>query len=128
MTRRKEDMKAKEQTDEITHNKQDLKCTLTEAELLKAAREMADAQNRAAELEAEIKNYQTQAKSRLASEESLVAAKASVIRCGYEFRQVECDVIWCYETGLVTNVRTDTGETIETRAMSESERQLKINL
>ena len=111
---------------EVTHTKSTLKCKLTEAELLKCARDMADAQQEAAVLEKELKDLNTQRKSAIEMKKGIAASNGDMIRCGYEFRQVECDVVKDYKSGMVTIMRNDTFETIDSREMTEAEAQARL--
>lgn len=113
---------------EVTHRKKTLKCVLTEAELLTAARAMADAQSKVADLEDELDQFKAQNKGKLTAEESIASAKGSIIRCGYEFREVDCDIVSDHKTGMVTTMRNDTHEVIESREMTEAEKQQRLPL
>lgn len=53
---------------------------------------------------------------------------ASDVRTGTERRQVECEEIADYRTNRVETKRLDTGEIIDTRAMTAKERQTELKV
>lgn len=61
-----------------------------------------------------------------ATEES--DAMAACIRAGKEERSVKCKVHSIYETGQIRVVQAETGEVVEERAMTYSERQGRLDL
>lgn len=105
-----------------------LKCQLTDAELLKAGRDLADSQQQMSELDSELKEMQQQIKSKIAREETRIGEITSMIRSGYTFRQVECEQTKDYTEGTITVVRLDLYEQVEKETMSNDERQTKLKL
>lgn len=97
------------------------------------APELADRAQRAAhklqDHDAKLQEFKEQAKEnkivveRLASEHRELSR---VVREGKEFRDVPCERIYNWTDGSVKDVRTDTGEVIAERGMSEAERQKSL--
>ena len=96
----------------------DLPCKLSDAELIKIGKQLAT-------LQKEIDGYrdkQRELAAKIRPLAKMVSAHVTSIDNGTELRLVKCEV----HEGPGVNiriVRTDTGETIENRAMTESERQ-----
>ena len=106
-----------------------LQCTLTPEELMTCARQMADAENEIQHLNAEKENFVAQFKSKLSQAEGVVSGKASMIRCGYEFRNVDCEQVKDFDKGTVTVFRLDAGRAVvESRSMTEDEKQMGLAL
>ena len=111
---------------ETKKTSQRLKCLLTDVELLKAGRDLADAQNELNGLEAELKELQQQIKGKIARSEAQIGEISSMIRSGYTFRMVECEQVKNYSQGTITVFRKDTFEMVETLQMSQEDRQSKL--
>lgn len=75
----------------------------------------------------EFKEVQKQNKLTLDEITSQMRRHARVVREGREFRQVQCERVYNWTLGSVTDVRTDTGETIAERPMTEPERQRSLD-
>jgi hypothetical protein len=98
-----------------------------------SAAEVADRAQRAAHLiadhDAQEATFKEQAGAnkltlkRIGSEMRKVSEE---VRSGSTYRDVPCERIYNWTVGSVKDVRTDTGETIKERAMSESERQKSL--
>ena len=101
--------------------KLDLKCDLTREELLEAGAKMADAAQRIAELESALASYKAQNKSAMEIEKAQTESLSDKIRRKYEYRAIKCMVIKDYQAGRVTCTRSDTGEEIENRPMTDDE-------
>jgi hypothetical protein len=111
-----------------TKEKRTLRYDFSEKEITDLGRELALATSRKVEKEAEKKAVTSQ----LAADVNLLASQtdniAQKISNGYEFRSTECVVSYDPDGGTVTVIRSDTDEIIETRPMTEAERQLKIEI
>ena len=99
----------------------DLKCELTREELLEAGAKMADAAQRIAELESALASYKAQNKSEMEVEKAQTERLSDKIRRKYEYRPIKCLVEKDYQAGRVTVFRTDTGDVIEARPMTDDE-------
>jgi len=70
----------------------------------------------------------SQFKAEIEKMEAEMNRLAALINNGYEYRDVECEVISNYRDGQITVLRVDTGEEVEARAMNEAERQMGLPL
>lgn len=101
-----------------------LKCLLTEDESREMGGELAQRYSEITDLEDQKKAVTSDFKSRIDAASAEASRIARMISNGYEFREVECEVVQDYEMGEVLIVRLDTGETIERRRMTPEERQV----
>ena len=116
-------------TPESTKITQQLRCQLTDEEKIQAGKELAEATNELTELENDKAQIVSDFKAKTTSAEARVAVLGNKIRSGYEFRAVECSVTMdTPEPGLKQTVRLDTKEIVTTAAMSEDEKQRKLEL
>lgn len=99
---------------------------LTQEEKIKAGQELAEALQRVEVAEYHKKAAVSQYKAEEEAAKTEAAAKLSLVRNGYEFRDVRCSEVSDWTTGRVQVIRDDTGETIEDREMRENERQIEI--
>ncbi len=106
--------------EKITRN---LPCRLTDVELKDFGRRLAVKCEDIAAEESRQKDQKSEMKARLDGMESERATLAIVVRRQEEQRDVECEETFDYELGKVTVTRTDTGEEIRVRPMSNEERQ-----
>jgi len=98
-----------------------LKVPLTEKELLECGQKLAAAQQRAVELDAELKAFKDTINGKKSEAESVMTCQSRLISQKYDYRKVECTVVKNWTTGLMTATRNDTGESVETRRMTSSE-------
>jgi hypothetical protein len=108
--------------------KEDLACKLTQEELLDRGQQLA-------RVNSEIDQHEThskQVKDDLKATESRLDAErakwAGVVRARAEYRPVEVDMIADFKEGVVREIRTDTGEEVRARALTDAERQGKLKL
>lgn len=103
-----------------------LLCTLTPTELqvqgAKLAEACEDIQN---ETQAQT-DIKAQLKSKLTSLESHRDSIASVVRRKADYKDVPVNIFHDYTRAIVDEVRTDTGEVLVSRAMTDYERQSKL--
>lgn len=92
--------------------------------------EVAERAERAAQLladrdhaEAELKAHASNVKSRIATMESEMRHLSGEVRTKCTYRNVDCERRYLYDTGMVQEVRMDTGEVLSERAMTEREKQ-----
>lgn len=105
----------------VTEN---LKVDLTPEEILAASREMARAVDELHDLEQQRKAAVETYKARIAQATAQVQVNSVLVRNGYEFRKVEVRCTLDYDRTWVTSVRLDTGEVVESRAMTPDEKQM----
>lgn len=109
-----------------TREMETLKVILTPAEIKALGELMAKSDRDLDEAKEELKGIKAQYAAKIAGLEGLRSSCAEKIRTGFEFRQIEVETNYDYETGTVFKVRLDTLEKIETRAMTSRERQQEI--
>ena len=108
---------------ELTRN---LKWTLTQDEVRTYGVELARANASKDEAEERKKEVDAQLKAEIESHSTRSLNLARKINNGYEYRDVKCLVEYDYDKNMVQIVRTDTQEIVETRAMTEDERQTSL--
>lgn len=106
---------------------QKLPTALSQDELLVYAMELANTvQAMGAEVE-EQKNLKDQMKAKLSELQARQTRISIVVATGKEYRDVEIQ-LRMEDHGLIQEVRTDTGEVIQTRPPTDQERQLALDL
>lgn len=104
----------------------ELRCKLTEEELLDRARALANACEEVSAEERRQKEIKSDLKAQLEAKEAARAQLSAVVSAGAEYRSIDVEQVFDFETGMVTLYRTDTGEQIERRRMTEDERQMPL--
>lgn len=101
----------------------DVPFELDGAELIQRGRALADLDEEIAGLEEQKKDVAKEMKERIDLKRKEAAKLGHVIRSGKEYRPVECT--WCPDPveSRMNLIRTDTGEVVFTRPMTEHERQ-----
>jgi hypothetical protein len=107
---------------------EELSCELNDVEWNNRARELAEAHKEVARQEERKKTVS----SGLANDVKIAKAKesklADVVATREEQREVTVEVKYDYELGTVSKTRTDTGEVISDREMTDDERQVELEL
>src|SRR5438552_18837256 len=67
-------------------------------------------------------------KEQLDALDARISHLAGIVRAGEEPRDVECVWRYLFETNSKELIRTDTGDTIETKAIEAAERQLLLQI
>ena len=109
-----------------TTEKRFLKCQLTKEELLQAGEDLATELDNLGQLGTEIESIKKSLKSKEAELDAKIHAKQIIVRNKYEYRQVDCDNILDYEVLECYVIRSDTGEEINRRKMTEDEKQTTL--
>ncbi len=99
---------------------------LTIDELEVKTQELTTAMVMLNELESEKKRSQKGYTKQIEDAEAVVNELHSIVHQRKQNLPVKCYYRFEYERGLVETVRTDTGEIVETRAMTAAERQQKL--
>ena len=99
------------------------KCVLTGDETVERSRGMAQLMSEIGSDEADLKAVVQEFKSRVAGKEARLGTLARNVQNGFEFRAVPCTRSFDYAIGLVEEFRSDTGERISQRRMTDDERQ-----
>ena len=105
-----------------------LKCALTEKEMLAYAKEMAEISGEITAIEEDMKAVAQEFKSRLAGKSARFSAIGQRVQNGAEFREIDCVREFDYSAGLVTEIRRDTCDKLNTRAMTDDEKQGELGL
>jgi len=100
---------------------------LTERDKVSKAMESADATARLQELESEKKQIMSMHNEKVAEANATVSKVSSILRAGYEPKQVKCVKTTDYKKQLVTVVRLDTGKQVEKRPLNQEEQQARFN-
>ena len=111
------------QNTRIVQSTRSLRCALTQEEILeradRASHLLVDKQAKEADIDAAKK----QAKADIDRLEAECIALMGQVRDKAAYRQVVCDELHDYRTWKVTITRRDTGEVVDTRAMTLAERE-----
>lgn len=115
-------------TEPITHRisktvVRSLPCRLTEEELLKAGGDLATAVQDIATEEGRQADMKASMKAKLAEIEARRTQLAIKVSRKEEHRDVEVDIWQDFQRAIVQEIRRDTGEILNTRVMSDAERQ-----
>jgi beta-phosphoglucomutase-like phosphatase (HAD superfamily) len=103
-----------------------LRCLLTRDERLERADEMAKAQQDFEAEEETQKEIKAGLKAKLEGLDAKRSELARVVASGAEYRPTDVETMYDFTTTTVVEVRTDTGETINHRRMTEAERQMPL--
>lgn len=103
-----------------------LPCALTFEDLQKLAQELADAISLKADEEAEFNGVRAEYKARIANADKIIQTAASKIHKRTEERFVDCRIVFNYETGRKSCLRTDTGEMVWERQLTREEAQMDL--
>lgn len=109
-----------------THETRTLKCKLTPEEITEASDALARNLDEIEMLEDEQQKIRSDFKARIEAEEAGTRVQKNLVRDKYAFRPVRCTLTLNYTTLRAITARDDTGEVIADRAMSEDEKQLRI--
>ena len=107
---------------------EELSCELNEVEWQNRARELAEAHKEVARQEERKKTVTAGLNNDVKIAKAKESKLADVVATREEQREVTVEVKYDYELGKVTKTRTDTGEVITTREMTDSERQAELDL
>lgn len=105
-----------------------LKVALTDKEVLSYAKEAADTIKKGAQLETELASMKKQKQAEIDVCAATVTGLSEKISTRSEYRTVKCSRTYDYQALRVTERRLDTGEGLHEREMSESERQMRLEL
>jgi hypothetical protein len=106
-----------------------LKYTFTNTEVLELSKSLAKGNQDMSEIEAEKKRLMADFSAKIQAFEADIASLSRKVYSGYEFRNVECKMVYHYpEVGMKTLIRLDSNVEVKTEAMSMSERQEMLPL
>ena len=110
-------------TTKIESFKRDLKVSLKPEEIAERADRAAKLLEDRDHEESEFKAHGTHVRGRIAQMESEMRHLSGEVRTKCTYREVDCERRFIYETGVVQEVRIDTGEVISERPMTDREKQ-----
>lgn len=119
---------AAEMPPKIVKVKEDLSCELTDVEWQNRARELAEANQEVVTQEQRKKDINKELTADVATAKSRASKLTTVVSTRREQREVTVQVKYDYELGRVIKTRTDTGEVISDREMTDNERQAELDL
>jgi hypothetical protein len=106
-----------------------LKYEFSESEINDAAKDLARAAQTKAALEQRKKEIDAQMKADIEAQNSIVGRLAQLINVGHEYRDVECRIeLDTPEPGRKRIIRLDTGEEVKVVAMTDTDKQLSLDL
>ena len=103
-----------------------LRCKLTDEERLNYGQQQADALQARDQAEDEIAEIKGTYKAKILAKDAEIKVLSAALLSGHEFRDVTCTATHDYTGGIVTTIRLDTGEAVESREMTEDERQMGL--
>lgn len=107
---------------------EELSCELNDVEWQNRARELADAHKEVAIQEQRKKDITKELGHDVSMAKTKESKLADTVATKRELRDVTVQVKYDYELGTVEKTRTDTGEIISTREMTDNERQAELDL
>ena len=107
---------------------EELSCELNEVEWDNRARELADSIKKHEQEVQRKKDVMKEIGADVSRAAAQVTKLGNIVSTRREQRDVTVEVKYDYELGTVTKTRTDTGEIITTREMTDSERQAELDL
>jgi hypothetical protein len=106
-----------------------LRYEFTDTEIADAARDLATANRKRTSLEQRKKEVDSAIKAEIEAENSIIARLSQLIGTGYEYRDIEVRIeLDTPEAGKKRIVRLDTGEEVAVKFMTESEKQMCLDL
>lgn len=109
-----------------TSEKLQCKCILTDEETLKYSRDMSSAKSKQSRFESELKSYTITKKAEIQEQETKVLIFSEKINNGYEFRDVECEIVYDFDIKIKRWYRKDTGEVEKEDIISDRELQEEL--
>lgn len=118
----------KTEPDDVKREKFSANCKviLTTEEIAERADKAAHALKERDEKELDMKAAAKHAKSIIDDLENRVRHLSNEVRTGATYKDVACERIYNYTTGMYSEVRTDTGETLMERKLTEAEKQKEL--
>ena len=103
-----------------------LDCTLTDEEILRYGKELADTIQSVEEEQARQEGVKQEMKGRLLILQGKVTELSGKVNRGREMRPVKVQTVRDYGKSLFEKIRTDTGEVLVSRTLREDERQASL--
>lgn len=110
-----------------TKVKRNVPVKLTDEELKICSKMLAEALQSRSQAEAKLDTFKAQVKAEVMGCDAIIGKMAHMVNTEEEYREVDCDVVYHWDTGFKTVVRKDTGEIVEDRILiSAEERQAEL--
>lgn len=106
--------------------KDTLPVKLTDAERMQCADALANAIQSTADAKAKKRSIVKNLDREIAEIEQEAIELRDAVATGREYREVIVHRVYDFEKAIVTETRTDTGEVLRSRAMTDDERQQKL--
>ena len=87
-----------------------LKCTLSNEEMLSISKEMSEHINKKKQAEDNLSSFSSQLKAEIKGHDAIINKTATLINAGSEYRNIKCEVIIDSTHDTVSWIRSDTGE------------------
>jgi hypothetical protein len=91
-----------------------LKCTLSNDEMLEISKEMSEHLNKKKQAEDNLASFSAQLKAEIKGHDATINKSATLINSGFEYRNVKCEVAIDEKQNTVNWIREDTGEICQT--------------
>lgn len=111
-----------------TSEKVNVKFVLIDSDYRKYSCELSEALNGKQEAEADLKAVSTQIKSKVAECEAKIQQLSSKLSCGYEYREVDCSIVYDFPAKVKRWERVDNKEVVKTVPISDEELQEEAEL
>lgn len=111
-----------------TGEKLQCKYILSDEDLLKYGRQSAQASSKKRRIEESMKAFQAQQKAEIQMEDGIIAKISEAVNNGYEYREIQCRIVYDFDSKTKDWVREDTGEVVKTDVISERELQEEMSL
>lgn len=107
---------------------EELSCELNDVEWQNRARELAQAHKETEQQKERKKSVMAELGADVKIAEAKETKLANIVATRSEQREVTVEIVYDYEKGRVTKSRTDTGNQIDDREMTDDERQSQLEL
>ena len=106
----------------------ELPCELTDVELLTHSKDLAKLNQDLVEKETRKKEVASDYAAQLSAITSTIQVESRKVATGIEYRFVECQWVPNFTEDINELFRLDTGEIIETRAITQQDRQAELEI
>ena len=100
----------------------------TDKEKIEKGSEIAELFSEVAELKDDIKSMKKGMEAQIAEKEARINKISEELRTGQEFRSVDCQWVYDFDTGIKYLIRLDSNATAKEEPITDAERQTKLEL
>ena len=115
-------------TTRVDKQTQRLECILTDTEKLDYAKTMTETLENKKAAEDTLKSFKSQMKSEIDAHIAQINMLMGKISSGKEYRPVDIEIYFDYNTRIKTYIRTDTEQVYKTESIRQDELQLHLDL